>query len=372
MTYGNGNSQLWPFSQAPDVVAHELTHGVTQFSSRLIYSNESGALNEAMSDIFGALVDRQVGAEGMNVWLVGEGIVKGDGAIRDMSNPARKGHYDYYPLRYQGEQNNGGVHWNSGIVNLAFKLMVTGGTHPRGFSRVNVTGLVNIFQDDEDLAFIVAGEIFYCANSKCLTRHSTFLDALHCTAVICGSMDLPEDALVVQTIYQAWAAVGVMEDMIVPAESPTDSPTMEFDGESATGPPSTLFPSAARTFEPPALVTKEPSVSPSIDPTASSFPSIYPTSEPSGSFYPSLSPTGAPSWVSPTLVPTTLSPTAIDSSQISLGSNSFEGNSTSWHWLGVFLGGLVSLTIGLAYMFLRYIRHRQDIGEKDTVVDSFI
>lgn len=111
MTYGNGDKDhYWPLSQAADVVAHELTHGVTQFSSRLLYRNESGALNEAMSDIFGALVDRYLGAAGEDVWLIGEEVVRSSRAIRDMGNPFQVGHYDYFPSRYQGDLNNGGVH----------------------------------------------------------------------------------------------------------------------------------------------------------------------------------------------------------------------------------------------------------------------
>ncbi len=74
-----------------------------------------------MSDIFGAMVDRQEGATGANIWLVGEDIytssIPGDG-LRNMADPASVGDYDYYPTRYQGSSDNGGVHWNSGIANL--------------------------------------------------------------------------------------------------------------------------------------------------------------------------------------------------------------------------------------------------------------
>jgi vibriolysin len=75
MTYGDGDGVTFvPLSQDADVVAHELTHGVTERSSGLIYQNESGALNEALSDIFGAMVDRQEGATGADIWLLGEDI----------------------------------------------------------------------------------------------------------------------------------------------------------------------------------------------------------------------------------------------------------------------------------------------------------
>jgi len=88
-----------------------------------------GALNEAMSDIFGALVDAFIGKNDDDIWLIGEDvftpIVAGD-ALRYMCDPAadfRPGSgiepsRDYYPDRYQGDGDNGGVHSNSGIVNL--------------------------------------------------------------------------------------------------------------------------------------------------------------------------------------------------------------------------------------------------------------
>ena len=74
-----------------------------------------------MSDIFGAMVDRQEGATGSDIWLLGEDIytpgISGDG-LRDMACPSCAGDYDYYPTRYTGTSDNGGVHWNSGIANL--------------------------------------------------------------------------------------------------------------------------------------------------------------------------------------------------------------------------------------------------------------
>ena len=145
MTYGDGDGVTFiPLSQDADVVAHELTHGVTERTSNLIYQNESGALNEAWSDIFGAMVDRQEGATGADIWLLGEDIytpgTPGD-ALRNMADPAVFGDRDYYPDRYTGTADHGGVHSNSGIANLAFKLLVTGGTHPRGKTSVNVPAI---------------------------------------------------------------------------------------------------------------------------------------------------------------------------------------------------------------------------------------
>jgi hypothetical protein len=196
MTYGDGDGVTFiPLSQDADVVAHELTHGVTERSSGLIYSYESGALNEAWSDIFGAMVDRQEGAIGADIWLLGEDIytpnISGD-ALRNMADPAAEGDYDYYPDRYTGSSDNGGVHWNSGIANLAFVLLVDGGTHPRGKTSVNVTGI----------GPAAAADIFYEANVNCLTPNSNFAAARYCTANVFGGNHTA-------AVHAAWDAVGV-------------------------------------------------------------------------------------------------------------------------------------------------------------------
>ncbi len=201
MTYGDGDGTTFkPLSEDADVVAHELTHGVTSSESNLVYSNESGALNEALSDIFGAMVDRQEGATGADIWHVGEDIytpnTPNDGGIRNMADPQDNGDYDYYPTRYTGSQDNGGVHWNSGIANLAFQLLVDGGTHPRGTTSNSVPSI----------GFAKAADIFYYANTSCLTSNSNFEAARNCTAA--GATAL-YGATELAAVHEAWDAVGV-------------------------------------------------------------------------------------------------------------------------------------------------------------------
>ena len=200
MTYGDGDGTTFiPLSRDADVVAHELTHGVTERISNLIYSYESGALNEAMSDIFGAMVDRQEGATGADIWFLGEDIytpgTPGD-ALRDMAYPSSVGDYDYYPTRYTGSSDNGGVHWNSGIANLAFVLLVEGGTHPSGATSNNVPAI----------GFDKAAAIFYYANTSCLTQSSNFEAARNCTAQGATALYGATEEAAVQ---EAWDAVGV-------------------------------------------------------------------------------------------------------------------------------------------------------------------
>lgn len=120
-----------------DVTAHELTHGVTQYTAGLIYRNQSGALNESISDIFGSNLDLN--------WTMGEGSILG--IIRDMSNPPARNDPDrLFSSLYQcngspsncGDFNdNCGVHANSGVMNKAFYLITDGGN----FNGCSVTGV---------------------------------------------------------------------------------------------------------------------------------------------------------------------------------------------------------------------------------------
>jgi bacillolysin len=165
MVYGDGDGSTFvPLSGGIDVVAHELTHAVTDFSSDLVYENESGALNEAISDIFGTLVEYENGSNpdfeiGEDIYTPG---ISGD-ALRSMSNPEKYGDPDHYSKRYTGTGDNGGVHTNSGIINKQAYLLSEGGTH----YGVNVPGIGR-----EKL-----GDIYYRMNTVYLTASSTFSQA---------------------------------------------------------------------------------------------------------------------------------------------------------------------------------------------------
>jgi vibriolysin len=206
MVYGDGNGVDSGPLTVLDVVGHELTHAVTDTSSDLVYSGESGALNEAMSDVFGASIEAyRDGAVSGNTWKIGEECwtpaTAGD-ALRYMNDPALAGDYDYYPTRYTGTSDNGGVHWNSGIANLAFKLLVTGGSHPRGKTSTVVPAL-----DANPVASIHKGAaIFYRANTVYLTPGSTFSEARGATAQ--AATDL-YGAAAADAVNAAWTAVGV-------------------------------------------------------------------------------------------------------------------------------------------------------------------
>lgn len=163
MVYGDG------LASADDVVAHELTHAVTQFSANLLYFTQSGALNESFSDIFGETVDltNRSGTDTAAVrWSLGEDVPD-LGAIRDLRNPNRFGHPGKVSDRQfvcsnRFEDDNGGVHINSGVPNHAYALMVDGGT----YNGVRVTGI----------GLTKAAKIQYRALTLYLASGSDFLD----------------------------------------------------------------------------------------------------------------------------------------------------------------------------------------------------
>jgi len=124
MTYGDGNATYKPLTSM-DIAGHEVTHGLTSKTANLVYSYESGALNEAFSDIFGTAIEFYTGVNAD--WLIGEDI---GAAFRSMSNPNAYNQPDTYlgTAWYTGSGDNGGVHYNSGVLNYWFYLLSVGGS----------------------------------------------------------------------------------------------------------------------------------------------------------------------------------------------------------------------------------------------------
>jgi Zn-dependent metalloprotease len=135
MMFGDGDGRLFTgFTRAVDVIGHELTHGVTQSTINLLYTGQSGALNESISDVFGSLVKqyRRGQTADQADWLIGEGILGPalhGTALRSMRAPGTAFDGDEQPAtmsRYVSTSgDNGGVHLNSGIPNHAFYLAAT-------------------------------------------------------------------------------------------------------------------------------------------------------------------------------------------------------------------------------------------------------
>ena len=174
MVYGDA----YGFPLADDVVAHELTHGVTQYGSNLFYYYQSGAINESFSDLWGEYYDQTNGQgnDGSGAkWMMGEDV-SGSGAIRSMNEPTWFGDPDkmssiYY---YEGEADNGGVHFNSGVNNKAVYLMVDGDS----FNGKTVKGL----------GWTKTAAIYYEANSKLLSSGADYSDLYYALQKACSSL----------------------------------------------------------------------------------------------------------------------------------------------------------------------------------------
>ncbi|MDB2587676.1 DUF5011 domain-containing protein [Flavobacteriaceae bacterium] len=201
MTYGDGDGNNYGPLVSLDIVGHEITHGVTEYAANLVYSYESGALNESFSDIFGESIE--FFGSGTNDWLMGDEIGAGGsgGALRSMSNPNQFGDPDTYlgTNWYSGSGDNGGVHYNSGVQNFWFYLLSTGGTG------------TNDFDDPYDVPGIgmdAAAAIAYRNLTVYLSTNSQYADAR--TGAIQSAIDLyGENSTEVEAVIAAWAAVGL-------------------------------------------------------------------------------------------------------------------------------------------------------------------
>jgi Zn-dependent metalloprotease len=203
MVYGDGGGQLFEagtLTKALDVIGHELTHGVTQFTAGLVYSKQSGALNESMSDVFGSLVkQRALGQTAEEAdWLIGANTLHPSlgTALRSMKDPGTANQFDSQPAHMRDymdlpddndpRNDNGGVHLNSGIPNKAFHLAATAlGGH----------------------AWEKAGPIWYAALTGALGPTSDFAAAAQATVDAAGQKfsTTEQDA-----VRGAWQEVGVL------------------------------------------------------------------------------------------------------------------------------------------------------------------
>jgi Zn-dependent metalloprotease len=153
MVYGDGATEFKPLAGGLDVAAHEMTHGVIEHTANLVYEFQSGALNESCADIFGVMVDADDLKVGEDVMQPGKG-----NCLRDLENPnnpsglaKQPAHMDEYN-NLSANQDNGGVHINSGIPNRAAAL------------------IINAIGRDK------TAKIYYRALQNYMTRNSQFID----------------------------------------------------------------------------------------------------------------------------------------------------------------------------------------------------
>ena len=201
MLYGDGSSLFKPLT-AVDVCGHEIGHAVCATTANLTYSNESGALNEGLSDCWGASVENHLDPT-KQIWLIGEDICLPSfgTALRSMSNPNQFGQPDTYKGTnwYTGTGDNGGVHTNSGVLNFWYYLLSQGGSGTNDFATTyNVTAIT----------IQKAARILYRAERLYMTAATSYAGAR--VATMKAAIDLygfgsPE----LTSVAQAWRAVGV-------------------------------------------------------------------------------------------------------------------------------------------------------------------
>ncbi len=198
VTYGDGDGSSFSPLVTIDICAHEMMHGVTESTADLTYSGESGALNESMSDIFAAMIERFSKGESANTWKIAEEAytpsTSGD-AIRYLDDPHMANQPDHY---YERDFGTGPsvIHINSGIGNKAFYLVAKGGTHH--LSNITVTG---IGADD-------AAKIWYLALTEYMTQTTNFAGARTATLIAAAEL-FGETSAQYATVGTAWCAVCV-------------------------------------------------------------------------------------------------------------------------------------------------------------------
>ncbi len=207
LIYGDGDGRNFDYlAGSLDVVAHELTHGVTDYTSQLDYRDEPGALNESFSDIMATSVEFMFQPQGSGLltsdWLIGEDVTRArPGFLRSFANPHGQGYPDHYSLReFVGTDiDNGGVHVNANIVNHVYYLATHGGRHRVSGIAVPGIGLSNIERMEN---------IFYRAFVFFLVPSSTFADARAATLEAADEL-YGADSNEYAQLALAWRAVGL-------------------------------------------------------------------------------------------------------------------------------------------------------------------
>lgn len=243
MTYGDGSGMITPLTTV-DITGHEITHGLTNFTANLIYQDQSGALNESFSDIFGATIDNFArGTSGTALWRIGEECFPPNG-IRLMNNPSAFGDPDTYEgtgwINEGDPFDNGGVHVNSGVQNYWYYLMCEGGTGVNdNADAFNVAGI----------GMTEAAEIAFRNLTVYLSPNSDFNDARF-YAIISAQDLFGACSPQVETTTNAWYAVGVGDpytDGVTANFAPAISnictlpTTVNFINNTLTGNPATTY-----------------------------------------------------------------------------------------------------------------------------------
>jgi hypothetical protein len=240
---------------ADDVVGHEISHGVTEYSSNLIYYGQSGAINESFSDVWGEFVDQTNGAGNDTTavkWLMGEDTALG--VIRSMSNPPAYGNPDKMssPYFYTGSYDNGGVHINSGVNNKAAYLLVEGGI----FNGRYITAI----------GMNKTAAVYYEAQANLLTAGANYSDLYYALLQACQNLTGGADGITATDCLQVQLAAEAVEMISVPVPTPTAPPTDTFTPTTSLTPSAT--PTFTRVYTPTRTFTPSPTFTKTRTPTA--------------------------------------------------------------------------------------------------------
>lgn len=216
--YGNNDNAFWDGSKmtygmgtnitsmvALDVVAHEIGHGLNDFTSGLIYEKESGAINESLSDIWGCVIESKYAPE-KSAYLIGEDLIPG--GLRSMSDPIAYGYPEFYQGAYWFSTENCtpssyndycGVHQNSSVVNFWFYLLSHGGSGVNEDNfEYNITGV----------GMDKASDIVYLAETNYLSSTSDFDDFRRFSILAANSL-YGKNSFESVEVLKAWRAIGL-------------------------------------------------------------------------------------------------------------------------------------------------------------------
>jgi len=197
MVYGDGDGDIFvDFTQSNDVIAHELTHGVTQYTAGLGYANQAGGLNESLSDVFGSMFRQWRAGQDVAAadWLIGADILgpgakaRGYACLRDLAAPSARHCLSPQPFRFAQYRDGMDPHESSGIANHAFYRAATAvGGH----------------------SWEKAGRIWYQALTGPAPSPGLRMAGFANRTRAAAKQLFPGDATVSAAIDQAWAAVGL-------------------------------------------------------------------------------------------------------------------------------------------------------------------
>ncbi len=207
MVYGDGFT-------GEDIVGHELTHGVTDYTSQLVYYYQSGAINESLSDVWGEFIDLEnnPGKSTADRWLMGDTLPIG--AFRSMKDPTVYGDPDRIgsPYFYTGTGDNGGVHTNSGVNNKAAYLMVEGGV----FNGQAISGI----------GLTKTAAVYYRAQTQFLGAGANFTDLYYALKQACLSLVGGTDDITADDCLQVRNAALAVEMNVKPSQAFTPNPEL--------------------------------------------------------------------------------------------------------------------------------------------------